>query len=98
ITSFSKSKRHLINESKYAIEMLKKYGLESSDVVETLMVKHSKLDEDPQGTLVDPTRYRSMVGSLMYLTTSRPDLGTINMGLWYLKDTGCELTAFADAD
>ncbi|GKG06422.1 hypothetical protein Tco_0326508, partial [Tanacetum coccineum] len=54
--------------------MLKKYGLESSDVVDTPMVERSKLNEDPQGTLVDITRYRSMVGSLMYLTASHPDL------------------------
>ncbi|GJX00298.1 hypothetical protein Tco_0184211 [Tanacetum coccineum] len=54
--------------------MLKKYGLKNSDVVDTPMVERSKLDEDPQGTPVDPTRYRSMVSSLMYLTTSRPDL------------------------
>nr|GEV02587.1 putative ribonuclease H-like domain-containing protein [Tanacetum cinerariifolium] len=88
----------------------------------------SKLDEDPNMTLVDPTRYRGMVGSHMYLTASRPDLvfvvymcaryqakplekhltavkqvfrylkGTINMGLWYSKDIGFNLTDFADAD
>ncbi|GJY82556.1 hypothetical protein Tco_0495932 [Tanacetum coccineum] len=47
--------------------------MEESDVVDP-MVEHSNLDEDPQGTLVDPTRYRSIVGSLMYLTSSRPDI------------------------
>ncbi|GJV57100.1 integrase, catalytic region, zinc finger, CCHC-type containing protein [Tanacetum coccineum] len=63
-----------INQSKYALEMLKKYGLENSDVVDTPMVERSKLDKDPQENQVDFTRYRSMVGSLMYLTASRPDL------------------------
>ncbi|GJZ90699.1 hypothetical protein Tco_0662626 [Tanacetum coccineum] len=63
-----------INQSKYALEMLKKYGLESSDDVDTPMVERSKLNEDPQGTEVDHTRYQSMVDSLMYLTASRPDL------------------------
>ncbi|GJS66457.1 hypothetical protein Tco_0681021 [Tanacetum coccineum] len=38
------------------------------------MVKKSKLDADLQGKAVDPTRYRGMIGSLMYLTSSRPDL------------------------
>ncbi|GKA31144.1 retrovirus-related pol polyprotein from transposon TNT 1-94 [Tanacetum coccineum] len=62
-----------INQSKYALEMLKKYGLHQCDVVDTPMVESSKLDEDLKGTQVDPTRYRSMVGSLMYLTSSHPD-------------------------
>nr|GFB08867.1 retrovirus-related Pol polyprotein from transposon TNT 1-94 [Tanacetum cinerariifolium] len=80
------------------------------------------------GTPVDQTKYRSMVGALMYLTASRPDIvhatcycaryqarptekhltavkrifwylkDTINMRLWYPKDTGFELTAFLDSD
>ncbi|GJX79008.1 retrovirus-related pol polyprotein from transposon TNT 1-94 [Tanacetum coccineum] len=62
------------NQSKYALESLKKYGMESCDQVDTLMVEKSKLDEDTQGKAVDPTHYRGMVGTLMYLTSSRPDL------------------------
>ncbi|GJU86662.1 retrovirus-related pol polyprotein from transposon TNT 1-94, partial [Tanacetum coccineum] len=57
-----------INQSKYALESLKKYGMESSDPVDTPMVEKSKLDEDTQGKAVDPTHYRGMVGTLMYLT------------------------------
>ncbi|GJX46610.1 retrovirus-related pol polyprotein from transposon TNT 1-94 [Tanacetum coccineum] len=63
-----------INQSKYALESLKKYGMESSDPVDTPMVEKSKLDEDTQGKAVDPTHYRGMVGTLMYLIASRPDL------------------------
>ncbi|GJX31500.1 putative ribonuclease H-like domain-containing protein [Tanacetum coccineum] len=63
-----------LNQSKYALESLKKYGMESSDPVDTPMVEKSKLDEDTQGKAVDPTHYRRMVGTLMYLTASRPDL------------------------
>ncbi|GJW44334.1 hypothetical protein Tco_0073133 [Tanacetum coccineum] len=48
--------------------------MESSDPVDTLMVDKSKLDEDTQGKAVDPTHYHIMVGTLMYLTASRPDL------------------------
>ncbi|GJR14420.1 uncharacterized mitochondrial protein-like protein [Tanacetum coccineum] len=48
--------------------------MESSDPVDTPMVEKSKLDEDTQGKAVDPTHYRRMVGTLMYLTASRPDL------------------------
>ncbi|GJX47317.1 retrovirus-related pol polyprotein from transposon TNT 1-94 [Tanacetum coccineum] len=51
-----------------------KYGMESSDPMDTPMVKKSKLDEDTQGKAVDPTHYCGMVGTLMYLTASRPDL------------------------
>ncbi|GJX80529.1 retrovirus-related pol polyprotein from transposon TNT 1-94 [Tanacetum coccineum] len=63
-----------INQSKYDLEIIKKYGMESSDPVDTLMVERTKLDEDIQGIPVDPTHYRDMLGSLMYLTSSRPDL------------------------
>ncbi|GJU25112.1 retrovirus-related pol polyprotein from transposon TNT 1-94 [Tanacetum coccineum] len=56
------------------MESLKKYGMESSDPVDTPMVEKSKLDEDTQGKVVDPTHYRGMVGTLMYLTANRPDL------------------------
>ncbi|GKE48816.1 hypothetical protein Tco_1480074 [Tanacetum coccineum] len=51
-----------------------KFGMGSCDPVDTPMVDQLKLDEDPLGILVDQTRFRSMVGSLMYLTASRPDL------------------------
>ncbi|GJV48531.1 retrovirus-related pol polyprotein from transposon TNT 1-94 [Tanacetum coccineum] len=117
-----------INQSKYANEILKKFDLHKSDPVDTPMVERTKLDEDLSGIPVDQTQYRSMIGSLMYLTASRPDLvfavcmcaryqskptkkhleavkrvfrylqGTINMGLWYPKDTAMALTAYADAD
>ncbi|GJT15284.1 retrovirus-related pol polyprotein from transposon TNT 1-94 [Tanacetum coccineum] len=94
----------------------------------TPMVEKNKLDKDLEGTPVDATLYRGMIGSLMYLTSSRPDLiyvvclctryqakptekhlnavkwifrylnRTINMGLWYSKDTGMSLTTYLDAD
>ncbi|GJR53633.1 retrovirus-related pol polyprotein from transposon TNT 1-94 [Tanacetum coccineum] len=54
--------------------IFKKYGMESSDPVDTPMVEKSKLDEDTQGKVVDPTHYRGMISTLMYLTASRPDL------------------------
>nr|GFC06541.1 uncharacterized mitochondrial protein AtMg00810-like [Tanacetum cinerariifolium] len=99
-----------------------------STSVDTPMVEKSKLDEDKEGKAVDPSHYRGIIGTLLYLTASRPDLqfaicmctryqawpiekhlhavkrifwylqGTINRGLWYLKDSLIDLTAFADAD
>ncbi|GJX97445.1 hypothetical protein Tco_0353243 [Tanacetum coccineum] len=61
------------------------------------MTTKPKLDANLSGKVVDQTDYGSKIGSLMYLTSSRPDIvqaGTINMGLWYSKDSGFELTAF----
>ncbi|GJR18150.1 hypothetical protein Tco_0966677 [Tanacetum coccineum] len=48
--------------------------MESSDPMDTPMVEKSKLDEDTQGKAADPTHYRGMIGTFMYLTASRPDL------------------------
>nr|GFA51551.1 retrovirus-related Pol polyprotein from transposon TNT 1-94 [Tanacetum cinerariifolium] len=62
-----------INQAKYAQEILIKHGMTSCDSVGTPMAtKH--LDADMSGTLIDQTKYRSMVGALMYLTVSRPDI------------------------
>nr|GEV57696.1 hypothetical protein [Tanacetum cinerariifolium] len=80
---FSKgtSRGIFLNQSKYSLEIIKKYEIKSSDPVDTPMVEKTKLDEDlqgkvvdPQGKAVDPTRYHRMIGSLMYLTSSRPNL------------------------
>ncbi|GJU98619.1 retrovirus-related pol polyprotein from transposon TNT 1-94 [Tanacetum coccineum] len=101
---------------------------DSCDPVDTLMVEKSKLDEDKEGKAVDPSHYRSMISTLLYLIASRFDLqfsicmcaryqarptekhlhvvkrifrylkGTVNRGLWYMKDSSITLTTFADAD
>nr|GEV12331.1 hypothetical protein [Tanacetum cinerariifolium] len=63
-----------INQSKYALESLKKYSFESCDPVDTSMVEKSKLNKDKEGKAVDPSHYRGMIGTLLYLTSSRTDL------------------------
>nr|GEV46559.1 hypothetical protein [Tanacetum cinerariifolium] len=63
-----------INQSKYALKSLKKYDFEFCYPVDTPMVEKSKLDEDKEGKAVDPSHYRGMIGTLLYLTASRPDL------------------------
>ncbi|GKE52367.1 retrovirus-related pol polyprotein from transposon TNT 1-94 [Tanacetum coccineum] len=55
-------------------ELLLKYGFNSCDPVETPMVEKSKLDEDKEGKAVDPSHYRDMISTLLYLIASRPDL------------------------
>ncbi|GJW45054.1 retrovirus-related pol polyprotein from transposon TNT 1-94 [Tanacetum coccineum] len=62
-----------LNQSKYALESLKKYGMETCEPADTPMVEKSKQDEDPQGKVVDPTRYRGKIGTLMYLTSTFAD-------------------------
>nr|GFA69362.1 hypothetical protein [Tanacetum cinerariifolium] len=52
----------------------KKYGMQSCNPVGTPMEIKDKLDLDQNGTLVDATKYRSMIGALMYLTSSQPDI------------------------
>ncbi|GKE14281.1 hypothetical protein Tco_1421858 [Tanacetum coccineum] len=63
-----------INQAKYALEILKKYGMEKCDTVGTPMATKPKLDADLSEKLVDQTDYRSKIGSLMYLKSSRPDI------------------------
>ncbi|GKD64549.1 hypothetical protein Tco_1306657 [Tanacetum coccineum] len=55
------------------MELLRKHGMEKCDTVTTPMAT-AKIDADLQGTPTDQTKYRSMIGRLMYLTTSRPDI------------------------
>nr|GEZ34716.1 reverse transcriptase domain-containing protein [Tanacetum cinerariifolium] len=82
------------------------YGLKqvprTCDPVDTPMVEKSKLDEDTQRKVVDPTHYYGMIGTLMYLTASRPDLTFVvcmyARGLWYLKDYSTALTSYANAN
>ncbi|GKB69929.1 retrovirus-related pol polyprotein from transposon TNT 1-94 [Tanacetum coccineum] len=62
------------NQSKYIKEMLKKFGLEDSKPMKTPMSTETKLTKDEEGESVDNTKYRGMIGSLLYLTTSRPDI------------------------
>ncbi|GJZ54960.1 retrovirus-related pol polyprotein from transposon TNT 1-94, partial [Tanacetum coccineum] len=75
-----------INQSKYASEIIKKYGLHFTDSVDTPMIENKKLDEDLQGKQINTTLYHGMIGSLMYLTTSRPDL---NHSAEYVALSGC---------
>nr|GEW75630.1 hypothetical protein [Tanacetum cinerariifolium] len=63
-----------INQSNYVLKILKKYEMESCDPVGTPMEIKDTLDLDQNGTPVDATKYRSMIGALMYLTSSRPDI------------------------
>ncbi|GKC27574.1 retrovirus-related pol polyprotein from transposon TNT 1-94, partial [Tanacetum coccineum] len=116
-----------LKKALYGLKQAPRAWMEKCDTVSTPMAT-TKLDADLLGTPVDQTKYRSMVGGLMYLTASRPDIAfaifvctryqarttekylkevkrivrylrqSINMGLWYSKDSGFEIIAYADAD
>nr|GEX20412.1 retrovirus-related Pol polyprotein from transposon TNT 1-94 [Tanacetum cinerariifolium] len=83
-----------INQAKYAQEILINYGMTSCDSVGTPMAtKH--LHADLSGTSVDETKYQNMVGALMYLTISRPDIvhATCYFALYQAKPTEKDLIA-----
>ncbi|GJS31077.1 retrovirus-related pol polyprotein from transposon TNT 1-94 [Tanacetum coccineum] len=100
------------NQSNYIKEMLKKFELEDSKPTKTPMSTEIKLTKDDEADSMDSTKYRDMIGSLLYLITSRPDIifsvclcahfqenpKTTHLGLWYPKGTGIETIVYADSD
>ena len=69
-----------LSQSKYAKNLVKKFGLESASFVRTPMSPNVELTIDLLGKNVDPSLYKSMIGSLFYLTASRPDI-SYSMGV-----------------
>ena len=63
-----------INQAKYVKDLLKKYGLEGCKKISTPMATSTKLDTDESGKAIDQKMYQGMIGSLVYLTVSRPDI------------------------
>nr|GEV24356.1 retrovirus-related Pol polyprotein from transposon TNT 1-94 [Tanacetum cinerariifolium] len=63
-----------INQATHALEILHKLGMEKGQSIGTPMATKPKLDADLSGNPIDQTDYRSKIGSLMYLTSSRPDI------------------------
>ncbi|KAI4387451.1 hypothetical protein MLD38_005281 [Melastoma candidum] len=63
-----------LHQEKYTKQLLKRFGLEGSKPLSTPMATSAKIDKDENGKEVDNKLYRSMIGSLLYLTASRPDI------------------------
>jgi hypothetical protein len=63
-----------ISQTKYIIEMLKRFGMEDCKPVITPMKTSCKLSKYDDSKSIDQRKYRSMIGSLLYVTTSRPNV------------------------
>ena len=63
-----------LGQGKYAIEILKRFGMMDCKAMTTPMALNLKLLSDASSEAVDATMYRPMIGSLMYLTNTRPNI------------------------
>ncbi|GKB54205.1 putative ribonuclease H-like domain-containing protein [Tanacetum coccineum] len=94
-----------ISQDKYVAEILKKFDFTSIKIASTPMETNKALVKDSNEEDVDVHLYRSMIGSLMYLTTSRPDImfavcacARFQVTLKYPKDSPFDLEAYSDSD
>ncbi|GKE24896.1 putative ribonuclease H-like domain-containing protein [Tanacetum coccineum] len=91
-----------ISQDKYVAEILKKFRFIEVKTTSTPMETQKHLLKDENGEEVYVHMYRSMIVSLMYLTSSRPDIMFAvcqpELGLWYLKDSPFDLVAYTDSD
>jgi hypothetical protein len=63
-----------IHQAKYMKDLIKKFNMAELKIMSTLMSTAIALDLDENGEAVDEREYRSMIGSLLYLTVTRPDI------------------------
>jgi len=63
-----------MSQAKYEREILSRFGMENCKLVQSPIVPSSKLSKEGNDEMVDETYYKQMVGSLMYLTATRPDI------------------------
>src|SRR5438128_8935658 len=63
-----------IHQEKYICDLLKRFGMENCKEIKTPMASNGQLEPDLQGKPIDQKLYHSMIGSLLYLTTSRSDI------------------------
>ena len=63
-----------VSKDKYIKDMLKKFRIDDAKAISTPMGTNGSLDSDASGNMVDQKMYRCMIGSLLYVTASRPDV------------------------
>jgi len=63
-----------VHQAKYTKDLMKKFDMADAKPMSTPMSTAMVLDPDENGEAVDQKEYRSMIGSLLYITTTRPDI------------------------
>nr|GEV05554.1 hypothetical protein [Tanacetum cinerariifolium] len=90
-----------ISQDYYVAEILKKFDFSSVRTASIPIETHKPLVKDEEAADVDVYIYRSMIGFLMYLIASRPDImylkGQPKLGLWYPRDSPFDLEAYSDS-
>jgi hypothetical protein len=69
-----KQSKEGVHQAKYTKDIVRKFKMEGSKAMTTPMSMTIALDADEEGEHVDQKEYRSMIGSLLYLTATRPDI------------------------
>ncbi|GJX91127.1 uncharacterized mitochondrial protein-like protein, partial [Tanacetum coccineum] len=91
-----------ISQDQYVADILRKFSFTDVMTASTPMDTKKPLLKDSDGDDVDVHLYMPMIGSLMYLTSSRPDIiylkGQPKLGLWYPRDSSFDLVAYYDSD
>jgi len=64
----------ILNQAKYCKDLLRKFGMDKCKPISTSFSTSCHLDHDTSGNPVDETKYRGLIGSLLYLTSSRPEI------------------------
>ena len=100
-----------LRQGKYALEILKRFGMMECKALTTPMPSNLKLLSDASSESVDATMYHQMIGSLMYLKNTRIDIcfvaakhilrylkGTVDYGLKYEANQKINLEGYVDSD
>ncbi|GJX51084.1 putative ribonuclease H-like domain-containing protein [Tanacetum coccineum] len=85
-----------ISQDKYVDEILRKFNYADVKTASTPMDKEKALLKDSDGDDVDEHLYRSMIGSLMYLTSSRPDIMFVTVTIETINNEEQQLTVTVD--
>jgi hypothetical protein len=87
-----------ISQTKYIKEMLKKFQMEDCKLMSTHMITRCKLSKHDESLEVDQPMYRSMIGSLLYETTTRPNIMQVVLEYWLFSLMSTLVIGFGPQD